>query len=66
MFAPRIEYHSSELHKLVTFDVRYPGLAERLHGQRAVWQEHSDIEALDQHHFVLMSVWADAAERSLA
>ncbi len=64
MFASLTEYHGSGLHKLVVFDVRYPGIAERLHRERAVWQERSDIEALDQNHFVLI-VRTDDTERPL-
>jgi hypothetical protein len=39
---------------VVLFDLRLPGTPERLHRERAAWQEHSDIEALDQDHFALI------------
>ncbi len=39
---------------MVLFDLRIPGVAERLHRERAAWQERGDIEALDQNHFVLI------------
>jgi len=39
---------------LVLFDVRIPGVGERLHRERATWTERGDIEALDQDHFVLI------------
>ena len=39
---------------LTLFDLRIPGVVERLHRERAAWQERSDIEALDQNHFVLI------------
>ena len=39
---------------LVLFDVRIPGMAGRLHCERSYWQERSDIEALDEDHFVLI------------
>ena len=39
---------------VVVFDLREPGSAEALHKWRAVWAEYSDIEALDQDHFVLI------------
>ena len=39
---------------LVLFDLRIPGVADRLHRERAAWQERSDIEALDGDHFVLI------------
>jgi hypothetical protein len=38
----------------VLFDLRIPGAAERLHRERAVWQERSNIEALDEDHLVLI------------
>jgi hypothetical protein len=53
-FAPHQAYHSSERFHLSIFDVRIPGAAERLHRERARWQERSDIEALDEAHFVLV------------
>jgi hypothetical protein len=39
---------------VVLFDLRLPGTAERLHCERAAWQEQSDIESLDKDHFVLI------------
>lgn len=47
-------YPHSEECTLIVFDVRLPGAAEALHGQRAAWQEDSDLEALDKDHFVLV------------
>ena len=41
---------------LVIFDVRIPAVAERLHEKRAEHQERSEIEALDQNHYVLLIV----------
>jgi len=41
-------------YELSIYDIRIPGVAERLHSERAAWQEQSDIEALDQNHFVLI------------
>lgn len=38
---------------IVTFDTRIPGVAERLHRERAAWQEDADLEALDHDHYVL-------------
>ncbi len=59
MFASPTEYHGSEPYNLVVFDIRYSGVAQRLHRGRALWQERSDIEALDQNHYVLL-VWPSA------
>ncbi len=39
---------------VVVYDVRVPGAADRLHGDRAVWRESGDVEALDEHHYVLV------------
>lgn len=39
---------------LVVFDIRLPGGAESFHRQRAAWQAQSDIEALDENHYVLL------------
>jgi len=41
-------------HVMIMFDLRIPGAAERLHRGRAVWQEFTDIEAIDENHFVLV------------
>jgi hypothetical protein len=55
MIRPRSVYpHNREAYELVIFDVRIPDVAERLHRERAAWQEHGDIEALDEGHFVLV------------
>jgi hypothetical protein len=47
-------YPNSEPYEVVLLDDCIPGIAERLHRERATWQEDADIEALDQDHFVLM------------
>jgi len=44
------------------FDLRIPGVAERLHRERAAWQEQSEIEVLDKDHFILI-VYPGGAER---
>ncbi|MGF1472109.1 MAG: hypothetical protein ACFB50_10260 [Rubrobacteraceae bacterium] len=36
------------------YDIRIPGVAERLHRERAMWAEYADIEALDANHYVLL------------
>ena len=38
----------------MVFDLREPGGPSELHKQRAAWAEYADIEALDEHHFVLL------------
>jgi len=38
----------------ILFDLRVPRVAERLHRERAAWQEQSEIETLDKDHFVLI------------
>ena len=63
--APKTLYPSSSECMVVLFDLRLPGAAERLHRERAVWQEQSDIEALDKDHFVLI-VQAGGAQRLLS
>ena len=47
-------YPSSSECMVVLFDLRLPGTPERLQRERAAWQEHSDIEALDKDHCVLI------------
>jgi hypothetical protein len=54
MIRPRPVYPNREAYELVIFDVRIPHIAERLHHERAAWQERGDIEALDENHFVLI------------
>jgi hypothetical protein len=39
---------------VVLFNLRLPGVADRLHRERAAWQGQSDIEALDENHFALI------------
>jgi hypothetical protein len=48
--------------ELVLFDVRIPGIADQLHKVRAIYQEKSDLEALDENHFVLL-IQSDQAWR---
>jgi hypothetical protein len=44
----------SEECTLVLFDLRIPGIAGRLHRERAAWQEQSDFEGVDGDHFILI------------
>ena len=54
MFALKRNISKSTKYTLVVFDIRIPGVAERLHRERAAWQRQGDIEALDQDHYVLI------------
>ena len=53
-------YPTSRPETLVLFDLRIPGIAERLHRERTAWQEYSDIDALDKDHFALVIYAGDA------
>ncbi len=55
LFAPKRSVSESATYTLVIFDIRIPGVAERLHRERAAWQRQSDIEALDQNPYVLIN-----------
>ncbi len=52
--APRGLYPDDPEYSLTIFDVRIPGIAERLHREQAGWGDDADIEALDQDHYVLV------------
>jgi hypothetical protein len=66
MVAPRCEFYPEvETEVRILFDLRIPGSAERIHHQRALWQERSDIEALDEDHFILV-IRPDAAVQGAA
>jgi hypothetical protein len=55
MTAPLSGFYPSERTKTwVLFDLRDAGAVEELHRARAVWQDQSDIEALDEDHFILI------------
>ncbi len=54
MIAPRILYPNAPEYIVVLFDVRIPGVAERLHSERAAHREFGDIEALDRDHYALI------------
>jgi hypothetical protein len=47
---------------VVLFDLRLPGVADRLHRERATWHGQSDIQALDENHLALI-VKAGGARR---
>jgi hypothetical protein len=46
-------YPERKLYELSIYDIHIPGIAERLHRERAAWQGRSDIKALDENHFAL-------------
>jgi hypothetical protein len=48
------DYRSSGEFTLAIFDLRIPGGVERLHSERAAWQEYTDIEMLDFDYAVLI------------
>ena len=54
VIAPQIEYHGSRPETLAIFDLRIPGVAERLHRERAAWQGASELEALGPDHLILI------------
>ena len=54
MIAPDIFYLNNPECMVSVFDLREPGAAAALHRQRARWTEYSDLEALDEDHFVLV------------
>jgi len=54
MIAPETLYPNAPEYIVVLFDVRIPGVAERLHSERAAHRECGDIEAGDEHHFALL------------
>jgi hypothetical protein len=54
MLSPETLYPTDPECLLVVFDVRESQTTAALHSQRAAWAEHSDIEALDEVHFVLI------------
>ena len=55
MYAPQGQSYPNERQSMwILFDLRIPRVAERLHRERAAWQEQSEIEVLDKNHFVLV------------
>jgi hypothetical protein len=66
VIAPSCEFYlEKETEVRILFDLRIPGCAERIHRERALWQEQSDIEALDENHFIL-AIRRRAADRRVA
>jgi hypothetical protein len=56
MFAPKREFYpDGEAEVRIHFDLRIPGSVERMHRERTVWQDQSNIEALDMDVFILIN-----------
>jgi hypothetical protein len=55
-------YPDRSSYKLSICDIRSPGAAERLHRERAAWQEQSEIKATTKDHFLFV-VYAGGAQR---
>jgi len=47
-------YSKSGAYLLVIYDVRFPGTAKRLLHELEAWQDHADVEAVDDDHFALL------------
>ncbi len=54
MIAPDTFYLNDPECMVTVFDLRERGAAATLHRQRARWAEYSDLECLDEDHFVLV------------
>ncbi len=54
MLTPQVSISDDAPYEMSIFNVRLPGIAGRLHRERAAWQECGDIEALDSNHYVLI------------
>jgi hypothetical protein len=66
MIRPQPEVYPSNSECIVVlFDFRDAEAVEMFHHLRAVWQEDSDIEALDADHFALL-LWPGGAAWRLA
>jgi hypothetical protein len=57
-------YPNRGTYSLTIYDLRVPQSVTCLHRERAIWQERSQIEALDEDHFILV-VRASGSEVSL-
>jgi hypothetical protein len=51
-----------EVSHIVAYDLRDDYAVQALHAERAYWQGHSDIEALDEDHFVVVVYAAVTSE----
>ena len=64
MTPPKV-YPDKGTYSLTIYDLRAPESARSLHRERAIWQERSEIEALDADHFILVIQPATGSEVSL-
>jgi hypothetical protein len=65
MSVPRCEFFpEGDTEVRILFDLRIPGSTERIHHERTVWQEQSDIEALDMDHFVLIIMLSESVREA--
>ncbi len=66
MYTPQEKSYSNQQQSTwVLFDLRFPGVTERLRRERAAWQDQSEIEVLDKDHSLLI-VYPGGAERLAA
>ena len=54
LLTPSGVYSNKGIHSLTIYNLRIPQSAKQLHRERAIWQERSEIEALDEDHFILV------------
>lgn len=54
MIPPSASYPKPRNCIVTVFDLRFSDAAERLHRERAVWQDCADLEMLDVNHAVLI------------
>ena len=47
-------YPNKGTNSLTIYDLRFPQSAKYLHRERAFWQERSELEALDEDHFIFV------------
>ena len=47
-------YPNKGTYSLTIYDLRFLQSAQYLHRERAFWQERSDLEGLDEDHFILV------------
>jgi hypothetical protein len=47
-------YPNKRIYSLTIYDLQFPLSTEHLHRERALWQERSELEALDEDHFILV------------
>jgi hypothetical protein len=51
---PEKVYLSSRRYELTIYDLRLSGTEERLHRERAAWQQHAETEVIDKDHVILI------------